>query len=128
VAGREGRRGEHRLGAYYYQATAPLSEEGGYINFMAEDDQGRIRANYRGNYDRLAEIKARYDPGNLFRHNQNIAPGGAAYSGSSPDVLTADVLSPRWRARCRNAYGPRVGQPGRGRRDLACHPPGPRTS
>jgi FAD/FMN-containing dehydrogenase len=62
----------------YYQATAPLSEEGGYINFMAEDDQGRIRANYRGNYDRLAEIKARYDPGNLFRHNQNIAPGGAA--------------------------------------------------
>jgi len=62
----------------YYQATAPLSEEGGYINFMAEDDQGRIRANYRGNYGRLAEIKARYDPGNLFRHNQNIAPGGAA--------------------------------------------------
>ena len=58
----------------YYEATAPHSEEGGYINFMAEDDQSRIRANYRGNYDRLAEIKRRYDPGNLFRHNQNIAP------------------------------------------------------
>ena len=58
----------------YYDATAPHSEEGGYINFMAEDDQGRIRANYKGNYDRLAEIKRRYDPGNLFRHNQNIAP------------------------------------------------------
>ena len=58
----------------YYEATAPHSEEGGYINFMAEDDQGRIRANYKGNYDRLAGIKATYDPANLFRHNQNIAP------------------------------------------------------
>jgi len=58
----------------YYDATAPHSEEGGYINFMADDDQTRIRANYRGNYDRLAEIKRRYDPANLFRHNQNIAP------------------------------------------------------
>ena len=59
----------------YYAATAPHSEEGGYVNFMAEDDQSRIRANYRGNYDRLAEIKRRYDPDNLFRHNQNIQPG-----------------------------------------------------
>ena len=58
----------------YYEATAPHSEEGGYINFMAEDDQGRIRANYKGNYDKLAQIKRRYDPGNLFRHNQNIKP------------------------------------------------------
>ncbi|MET0526464.1 MAG: FAD-binding oxidoreductase [Nocardioides sp.] len=58
----------------YYDAIAPHSEEGGYINFMADDDQDRIRANYRDNYDRLVEIKRRYDPGNLFRHNQNIAP------------------------------------------------------
>ncbi len=58
----------------YYDATAPLSEEGGYINFMAEDDQVRIRANYRGNYDRLVEVKRAYDPGNLFHQNQNIAP------------------------------------------------------
>ena len=58
----------------YYEATAPHSEEGGYINFMADDDQDRIRANYKGNYDRLAEIKRTYDPANLFRHNQNIVP------------------------------------------------------
>ena len=58
----------------YYEATSPHSEEGGYINFMAEDDQGRIRANYKENYDRLARIKTTYDPANLFRHNQNIAP------------------------------------------------------
>jgi hypothetical protein len=58
----------------YYDATAPLSEEGGYINFMAGDDQDRIRANYGGNYDRLVEVKRVYDPENLFRVNQNIAP------------------------------------------------------
>jgi Berberine and berberine like len=58
----------------YYEATAPLSEEGGYINFMSGDDQGRIRANYRGNYDKLVEVKRAYDPENLFRVNQNIVP------------------------------------------------------
>jgi FAD/FMN-containing dehydrogenase len=58
----------------YYDATAPLSEEGGYVNFMADDDQGRVRSNYKGNYDRLAGLKRQYDPGNLFRFNQNIEP------------------------------------------------------
>ena len=58
----------------YYDATAPLSEEGGYINFMAEDDQERIRTNYKGNYDRLVEVKRKYDPDNLFHLNQNIRP------------------------------------------------------
>jgi FAD/FMN-containing dehydrogenase len=58
----------------YYDATAPHSEEGGYINFMSDDDQGRIRANYRGNYDRLVDVKRKYDPGNLFHVNQNIKP------------------------------------------------------
>jgi hypothetical protein len=59
----------------YYDATAPLSEEGGYVNFMAGDDQDRIRANYKGNYGRLVDVKNTYDPGNLFHLNQNIAPG-----------------------------------------------------
>jgi FAD/FMN-containing dehydrogenase len=58
----------------YYTATAPLSEEGGYINFMAGDDQDRIKANYRGNYPRLVDVKRRYDADNLFRVNQNIKP------------------------------------------------------
>ncbi len=58
----------------YYAATAPLSEEGGYINFMAGDDQERIKANYKGNYDRLVGVKRTYDPGNLFHVNQNIKP------------------------------------------------------
>ncbi|WSP36694.1 FAD-binding oxidoreductase [Streptomyces sp. NBC_01244] len=58
----------------YYGATAPHSEEGGYVNFMADDDQDRIRANYKGNYDRLVQVKGTYDPGNLFHLNQNIKP------------------------------------------------------
>ncbi len=58
----------------YYDATAPHSEEGGYINFMAGDDQERIKANYGPNYERLVEVKRTYDPGNLFHLNQNIVP------------------------------------------------------
>jgi FAD/FMN-containing dehydrogenase len=58
----------------YYDAIAPHSEAGGYINFMAGDDQDRIKANYKGNYDRLVEIKRKFDPDNLFHMNQNISP------------------------------------------------------
>ena len=58
----------------FYDATAPHSEPGGYVNFMAGDDQERIRDNYKGNYDRLVDVKRRFDPGNLFHHNQNIRP------------------------------------------------------
>ena len=41
---------------------------------MDGDDQSRIKANYRGNYERLAAIKTKYDPTNLFHLNQNIQP------------------------------------------------------
>jgi FAD/FMN-containing dehydrogenase len=58
----------------YAAALAPHSEDGGYINFMAADDQGRAAANYGANYDRLVEVKTKYDPGNLFHMNQNIVP------------------------------------------------------
>jgi FAD/FMN-containing dehydrogenase len=58
----------------FYDATAPYSEAGGYVNFMADDDQGRIRDNYKGNYDRLVDVKRAYDPDNLFHLNQNIKP------------------------------------------------------
>jgi FAD/FMN-containing dehydrogenase len=58
----------------YSDATAPQSEEGGYIGFMADDDQDRIKASYRGNYDRLVDIKRKFDPDNVFHLNQNIKP------------------------------------------------------
>jgi FAD/FMN-containing dehydrogenase len=58
----------------YYAAIHPHSAPGGYVNFMAEDDQGRVRDNYKGNYSRLVSIKKKYDPKNLFHINQNIKP------------------------------------------------------
>ena len=41
---------------------------------MMEEGQDRVRASYRDNYDRLAEVKRRYDPENFFHNNQNIQP------------------------------------------------------
>jgi FAD/FMN-containing dehydrogenase len=58
----------------YAAAIEPYAEEGGYINFLSDDDQPRIKANFRGHYDRLVNIKRKYDPDNLFRNNQNIKP------------------------------------------------------
>ncbi len=46
----------------------------GYVNFLDADDQPNGRDNYAGNYDKLAQVKAKYDPDNLFHINQNIVP------------------------------------------------------
>ncbi len=58
----------------YYKATALHSDEGGYINFASADDQDRAPANFGVNYGRLASVKKKYDPDNLFHLNQNIKP------------------------------------------------------
>ena len=58
----------------FWTALRPFSEPGGYINFMDADDLGRSTDNYSANYARLVELKAKYDPGNLFHINQNIRP------------------------------------------------------
>ena len=59
----------------YFEALHPYSAGGAYVNFMMDDEGNeRIRATYRENYDRLAAIKAKYDPSNFFNVNQNIRP------------------------------------------------------
>lgn len=58
----------------YYEALHPFSSGGAYVNFMMEEGQDRIKASYRGNYERLTKIKSKYDPNNFFRVNQNIQP------------------------------------------------------
>jgi hypothetical protein len=57
-----------------FNAAAPYSTGSVYVNFMSSDDEGRVRAAYGANYDRLVALKNRYDPTNLFRVNQNIRP------------------------------------------------------
>ncbi|MBS0000337.1 MAG: FAD-binding oxidoreductase [Cyclobacteriaceae bacterium] len=58
----------------YWEALHPYSSGGGYTNFLMEESGDRVKKSYRQNYDRLVEIKRRYDPENFFRVNQNIKP------------------------------------------------------
>lgn len=58
----------------YWDAVHPHAAPGAYVNFMMEEGSGRIEATYGENYARLQQVKARYDPHNLFRVNQNIQP------------------------------------------------------
>ena len=58
-----------------FSSIEPLMDGGVYSNYMMEDEgESRLRQAYGVNYDRLVEIKRKYDPSNMFRHNQNIKP------------------------------------------------------
>jgi FAD/FMN-containing dehydrogenase len=61
----------------YFEALHPYSAGGAYVNMMMDEGQDRVRASYGVNYDRLTQVKAKYDPKNLFRVNQNIHPAGS---------------------------------------------------
>ncbi len=58
----------------FFKASAPFATGGVYVNFMTADEGERVRAAYGPNYERLAQVKRKYDPDNLFRMNQNIKP------------------------------------------------------
>lgn len=58
----------------FFKASAPYASAGAYVNFMTAEEGDRVAAAYGSNYDRLAEIKKRYDPENVFHLNQNIKP------------------------------------------------------
>ena len=57
-----------------FKAAAPFASAGAYVNFLTQEETDRVRSAYGDNYVRLAGIKAKYDPENLFHGNQNIAP------------------------------------------------------
>jgi hypothetical protein len=64
-----------RWGRSYWEAVNPHTTGGGYVNFMMDDEvEGRVKASYGGNYERLTSLKRKYDPANVFRVNQNIKP------------------------------------------------------
>jgi FAD/FMN-containing dehydrogenase len=58
----------------FFNASAPFASGGAYVNFLTADEGDRVRSAYGANYDRLAQVKRKYDPDNLFRVNQNIEP------------------------------------------------------
>ncbi|HRQ49110.1 MAG TPA: FAD-binding protein [Agriterribacter sp.] len=61
----------------YWSAMHPYSMGGAYVNFLMDEGADRVKASYGDNYKKLTEVKAKYDPGNLFRVNQNIKPAVA---------------------------------------------------
>jgi hypothetical protein len=72
-------------GRAYWKAVHPFNQGGAYVNFMMDDEaEGRLEATYGENYPRLAAIKAKYDPKNLFRVNQNIKPNAAETRPAAP--------------------------------------------
>ena len=56
----------------FFNVSAPFASTGAYVNFMSGDEDGRVAAAYGANYDRLKQIKQKYDPENIFHNNQNI--------------------------------------------------------
>jgi FAD/FMN-containing dehydrogenase len=58
----------------YHDELHPMSAGGAYVNFLMEEGQDRVKASYKHNYERLAQVKRRYDPQNFFHYNQNIKP------------------------------------------------------
>ena len=58
----------------FFDTMAGYATGGVYVNFMPTDETERVKAAYGPNYDRLAELKHRFDPDNFFHLNQNIAP------------------------------------------------------
>ncbi len=65
----------HEAWVTEFAATLRQSDDGAYVNFLADVDEAQVRAAYPGGtWERLAAIKARYDPDNIFRLNQNIPP------------------------------------------------------
>src|SRR5262245_17223256 len=58
----------------YWLALHPFSLGGGYVNMIMDEGEDTVKASYRDSYARLAQVKRKYDPGNLFRVNQNIKP------------------------------------------------------
>ena len=71
VAGSRRERREHGMGPRLLRRDRSPRRRAGHVSFMADDDQERIKDNYKGNYDRLVDVKRRFDPDNLLRHNQN---------------------------------------------------------
>jgi hypothetical protein len=55
-------------------SVEPWAQAGTYLNYLMDEGEGRVRASFGPKYDRMVELKNKYDPANLFSLNQNIKP------------------------------------------------------
>jgi FAD/FMN-containing dehydrogenase len=58
----------------FHDRMEPFATGGVYVNVLGTGESHRVKAAYGGNYDRLVEIKRKWDPENLLRLNHNVAP------------------------------------------------------
>jgi FAD/FMN-containing dehydrogenase len=68
----------------FYGAMQPWSAALVYVNALSDDDGGRVAEAYGLNFQRLADVKAKYDPGNMFRRNQNVPPARVSGAAGLP--------------------------------------------
>jgi FAD/FMN-containing dehydrogenase len=68
----------------FLDALQPFARDAVYVNYLGIEGADRVKAAYGDNYDRLVAVKTKYDPTNLFRFNQNIAP--------RPDTAAAAIV------------------------------------
>jgi FAD/FMN-containing dehydrogenase len=75
-------------------ALAPHAVDATYVNAITTADETQVRASYGPEkYERLVQIKRRYDPQNLFRRNANINPDSAVPRQRTIDITTPGVVS-----------------------------------
>lgn len=79
-----------------FAALRPEMKPGVYVNFMSGDEENRVAEAYGGRWDRLLRVKQAYDPQNLFRLNQNVAPPAASRKDPIPP---SEQLAPTPQAR-----------------------------
>jgi hypothetical protein len=68
---------------HVFQQTSRFATGGGYVNFLTADESARVESAYGPNYERLVELKRRFDPDNLFRMNHNIRPSATERRSTS---------------------------------------------
>jgi Berberine and berberine like len=86
--GRRRSRPAHWVGTPCWSALEPFASSGVYVNFLGDEGEGRVRASYGVNYERLVALKNRYDPTNFFALNQNIKPTPAESSAQPASICT----------------------------------------
>jgi len=67
----------------FWSSLQPFAADSVYVNYLGDEGEERVRAAYGKNYERLVNLKAKYDPSNFFRMNQNIRPRDATAAALS---------------------------------------------